>query len=406
VEDRLRYEGWRVVAACSVMTIFAPIPLIVFPVFLKAMSEHFAWSREATASAYGAMTILAALSGPWVGLLLDRAGARRVILPCLAVSGCAVASLSLLTPALWHVRAVFALIGLVTIGASPIASSRVIFGWFDAMRGRAMGLVLAGAGFSGIVAPAIAQALIRTVGWRIAWLLLGSSTLVIALPIAALFIRERAASARVAALASSDLAVRVALRTRVFWTMTIVVFASTFATSGASVHIVALLADRGVPAGQAALAVSGLGGASLAGRLLTGWLVDRFDAARVSMLLLIVAAIGMFLLAQAQSLAAGMAAAICIGFGAGGEVDVTPYLLSRHFGLRSLSTLYGLSWTAWGLGGALGAVVLGRSFDATGSYAAALAVLAAITLGAAAAMWSLPPVPAPARHSEAAPQAV
>ena len=56
----------------------------------------------------------------------------------------------------------------------------------------------------------------------------------------------------------------------------------------------------------------------------------------------------------------------------GGEADVTPYLLSRYFGLRSFSTLYGLTWTAYAVAGAIGPVLMGRAFDVTGSYEALL----------------------------------
>ena len=56
-----------------------------------------------------------------------------------------------------------------------------------------------------------------------------------------------------------------------------------------------------------------------------------------------------------------------IGIGMGGEADITPYLLSRYFGLRSLSTLYGLTWSAYAVAGALGPVLMGRAFDLTGS---------------------------------------
>ena len=70
-----------------------------------------------------------------------------------------------------------------------------------------------------------------------------------------------------------------------------------------------------------------MGGASLAGRLVTGWLLDRFFAARVSFALLAVAALGTFLLSGAESLAMGVLAAALIGFGMGGEADVTPYVL-------------------------------------------------------------------------------
>jgi MFS family permease len=89
----------------------------------------------------------------------------------------------------------------------------------------------------------------------------------------------------------------------------------------------------------------------------------------------------------------GVVAAVCLGFGSGGESDVTPYLLSRHFGLRSLSTLYGFNWTAWGLAGVAGPILLGRAFDATGSYTVALVELSLITSGAAALMLTVPRAP-------------
>ena len=67
----------------------------------------------------------------------------------------------------------------------------------------------------------------------------------------------------------------------------------------------------------------------------------------------------------------------CFGIGAGGEAATTPYLLTRYFGLRSFSTLYGLTWTFYAAAGATGPVILGRAFDLTGSYTSLLTVLAA-----------------------------
>jgi MFS family permease len=62
----------------------------------------------------------------------------------------------------------------------------------------------------------------------------------------------------------------------------------------------------------------------------------------------------------------GWLAAALIGVGAGGEAAITPYLLTRYFGLRAFSTLYGLTWTFYAAAGAIGPVLLGRAFDATG----------------------------------------
>jgi cyanate permease len=86
----------------------------------------------------------------------------------------------------------------------------------------------------------------------------------------------------------------------------------------------------------------------------------------------------------------GVVAAMLIGIGMGGEADVTPYLLSRYFGLRSFSVLYGLTWTFYAVAGAIGPVLMGQAFDATGSYEALLTRLALATLAVAALMLLLP----------------
>jgi MFS family permease len=187
-----------------------------------------------------------------------------------------------------------------------------------------------------------------------------------------------------------SVALREALRSRVFWTLLVVVFGGTLAWNCVMVHLAALLGDRGVTATEAAAAMSVMAGASLAGRIVTGWLLDRYLATRVAFVLLVIAALGAFLLAGAQSLAAGTAGAALLGFGAGGESDVAPYLLSRYFGLRSLGALFGLIWTAVGSAGAIGPVLVARGFDATGSYEGAFVLLAGATLAAALLTLTLP----------------
>jgi MFS family permease len=147
--------------------------------------------------------------------------------------------------------------------------------------------------------------------------------------------------------------------------------------NGAITHLSALLTDRGIMPGDAALCASLLGGSSVLGRIGVGWLLDRFFGARVALLVNLSTAAGIFLLARATSFPAGCLAAALIGIGAGGEAAITPYLLTRYFGLRAFSTLYGLTWTFYAAAGALGPVILGRAFDLTGSYASLLIVLAA-----------------------------
>jgi cyanate permease len=86
-------------------------------------------------------------------------------------------------------------------------------------------------------------------------------------------------------------------------------------------------------------------------------------------------------------------AAILIGLGLGAEADLTPYLLTRYFGLRSFSTLYGFSWTAYAMAGAIGPLLMGKAFDVTGSYTLLLIVLSGGTFVSAALYLGLPRYP-------------
>src|SRR5262245_5313144 len=182
-ERTLRYEGWPVVAASAAAVFSVSTFFFTFPVFLKPLADEFSWSREAIASAYGAMTLASALSAPLIGFLFDRRGPRWICGPCLAFAGCAFALLGLLPPTLWVWYAVFALIGLASAGSSAVVYARVISSWFDERRGQALAVMIAGSAVGGIVTPPIAHALIDAAGWRVAYLMLGWPIPILAVPI-------------------------------------------------------------------------------------------------------------------------------------------------------------------------------------------------------------------------------
>jgi predicted MFS family arabinose efflux permease len=180
------------------------------------------------------------------------------------------------------------------------------------------------------------------------------------------------------------------LRSRVFWVIVAVLFCGSFSQNGAITHLSAMLTDRGVSASDAALAVSAMGASALLARIVTGWLLDHFFAPRVAMLLLLIAALGALILSFARTTLSGIAGASLIGLGMGGEADVTPWLIARYFGLRSFSTLYALTWSAYAIAGAIGPVIMGKAFDATGSYQTLLMELAALTAAASTLMLLVP----------------
>jgi MFS family permease len=211
----------------------------------------------------------------------------------------------------------------------------------------------------------------------------------VGLPLGSL-VRQRPTPARIQQTMVSGLSAAEGLRTRVFWIIVVMLFAVSLSQNGAITHLSALLTDRGISPGRAAWAMSAMGAAILGGRMITGWLLDRYFAPRVAFCLLAITALGTFLLGGAQSLAMGITGAVLIGFGMGGEGDVTPYLVAKYFGLRSFATLYGFTWTAYAIAGAIGPVIMGKAFDATHSYQALLSQLALLTLAAATLMLFLP----------------
>jgi cyanate permease len=167
-------------------------------------------------------------------------------------------------------------------------------------------------------------------------------------------------------------------------------FLGSISVNGAITHLSPLLTDRGLSLERAAFVASSLGFASFAGRLVTGALLDRFAGQRVAFLITLATAAGILILASAASMFTAILAASLIGLGMGAEADITPYLLTRYFGLRSFSTLYGFSWTAYAVAGALGPWLMGRAFDLTGSYSRLLATLSGAVLLAAIAFLLLP----------------
>ena len=178
---------------------------------------------------------------------------------------------------------------------------------------------------------------------------------------------------------------------RPFLVIVAILFLGSIGQNGAIIHLSSMLTDRGIAPENAAFALSAMGAASIAGRIAAGWLLDRFFGPRVAMWLLAAAAGGAFVLAGATTATAGIVGAALIGIGMGGEADITPYLLSRYFGLDSLSTLYGFTWSAYAVAGALGPVLMGRAFDLTGSYSMFLTGLSILMLWSAALTLLLPP---------------
>ncbi|HUN61003.1 MAG TPA: MFS transporter [Candidatus Sulfotelmatobacter sp.] len=389
-ESDPRYYGWRVVLAASlgVMGGFGSLFVYTFSVFVKPLSAEFGWSREAISAGFAVAAVTLGAVSPLLGRWMDRFGPRRIILICVTVFSAGMASLSLLRGPVWQLYATCFVLGLVGNGAAHLSYSRAISGWFQKRLGLALALVMVGAGLGAMILPVLAESVIGGFGWRAAYGALGGLALLLGLPLSWRYVRDGAARVRrrrpapSVEPAGSGMSWQEGMRSGTFWIIVATLFIGSIAMNGAITHMVALLTDRRITAGDAALCASLLGGASVLGRVAAGWLLDRFFGSRVAFVLTLLSAGGVFLLARASHFSEGALAAGLIGIGVGGEAAITPYLLSRYFGLRAFATLYGVTWTFYAVAGATGPILLGRSFDLTGSYSSLLELLAVLMVGA------------------------
>ena len=392
-ENSLRFAGWKVVAAAflGVMVGFAGMVPFTFSLFLNPLHSAFGWKREAISRAFGLAALTVAFVSPLIGSLLDRLPPRRVILPCIAVFSAAMASLSLLHGTLQQYYGTYLVLGIVGNGTAQLAYSRAVLSWFRQRRGLAIGLMLTGSGAGSIILPMLAQHVIATNGWRAAYAVLGLTALA-GLPLTALFVLNQPASEsqQTEAVAELTRATRTGSQ-RTFWLIAMPTLLVALSMNALIAHLSALLTSRGISSTSAAATLSVYGASAIVGRLLTGFLLDRMPAPLVSCAVLAIASVGVVAEAYANTPAAGWAGAVLMGAGSGSEADVVPYMIAMYFERRRFSTLYGLTWTAYAIGGAIGPVLLGHTYDRSGAYATSAIVALGVPCALAAAMQLLLP---------------
>lgn len=394
-EDSRQYAGWGVLAAAfaGVMVSFAPIVPYTFSLFLNPLHAAFGWKRETMGGAFALAALTVAVVSPAIGALLDRFPPRRIILPAIVAFAVALASLSRLTAHIGQFYFTFFVLGLAANGTAQFAYTRTVLTWFSKHRGLALALLLTGSGIGSILIPPLAEWVIQHHGWRNAWLMLGGFAL-LGLPLTAMLVRNRPEEQLVRTeTQAGGMSVAAALRTAAFWLLAFITILSAFSENGLVTNLAAILTQHGVIASSAALALSIRGGAGIIGRLFIGLAIDRVSPQRIQTFVLALAAAGTLILAFAGTGAASWIGAAVLGVGLGSEADVMPYLLARYFGRRHFSVLYGLTWTAYAIGGATGPLWIGHMYDVAGEmYRPRFIVcLAAVAFSAVILSLFLPP---------------
>jgi MFS family permease len=372
---------------------FGPSTMLVFAFgsFVPALQRDFGWSRPEIMLAATIVSLMIVLVAPVQGLLIDRYGARRVVLPSAFAFTIGLLLLSRMPASLAAFYAAYTVLPILAVGLWPVGYLRVVTTWFDQRLGLALGIANSGIGIGAAVLPLVAALVIPEAGWRTAYV--GFAGIVaLTIPLNFLVLREGSSPSHAAAAAAATgpaMTFTEVRRSASFRVLVLAYFSLGFVATGIVINQVPMLIDRGASPAHAALVQSTCAIAVIAGRLLVGALLDYFSAARVMVLTCLGAATAFLVYASGTI---GWPVFLCaglLGFVLGAEFDVAAYLVRRLFGVGAFGRTYGFLYATFQLATAIGISVLALSQSRTGSYTPGLLAYAASVTIAAFCFWRL-----------------
>ena len=394
-------QAWLIVAVLFAALAFIFGGTIATPgIFFAPLIREFGWSHARVSSLASSVTLGTIPGSVVVGFLLERVDTRIPI-----VAGAALTAGSLLFAS--HADSYFPLLlcyffaGFGVAMATLLPAALVVANWFQAQRGVAMGVAIAGVSAGGMIMVQVAAAVIRADGWRAAYAALALPVLLIVIPLVLVVVRNRPPDAAVQGLSleagrearvlAQDLEgfhLTAAIRTRSFWFIAVAGFLFDFTVYGILTQLVVYLLGVGYRPAVTAIVLSLTLGLNAVGKVLFGAASDRIGA-RLSLALAFASIAGGIIVLFSSRETVGLAIFLLVyGPAWGAPLMLIPLITIESLGLKHYPSLGGILRVAQAAGGILGPVTLGRIFDLTGSYRPAFglcilcaAVGAAATLG-------------------------
>jgi len=376
------------------------------PFFYDFFFKDLGWTRQAVTSGNAYSKIGVALAfGLVAGVIVDAVGPRRLMLVGIVMAGGALVGLSTVTSsAFWLFYLFYGFNALGYVFGGPLPNQVMLSRYFAAGRGKAMGIAYLGIGIGGALVNQLAPALIAQLGWRGALRTLGILMIVIAFP-AAFFVREPKVPGE--AEASGPLLPRIVqslrevpgflrgmLRQPAFYLLALGSMASIGAVGGTMQNLKLYLSiDRGLSQSEAGNVGSIILLGSLGGRLLMGWLADRWPKKRVMVLIYVIVAATIPLMYWAPSPLLLKVCAFLFGVGLGGDYMIIPLMAAELFGLRVLGRLMGVILTADGIAEAVVPMGVATLRDQFGNYGPGFGLLVALAAVGALSVAFLPRSP-------------
>ncbi len=373
-------DGWAVVLASLAGFTLISFYTFSFGAFIAPIEQEFGWSRAQISIGLSVITITAGILTPLLGMVVDRFGPRRVGLPGAIAYAATYGLLGLTTSNIWSWWGLWFLLSFTIIGIKPLVWTTAVASSFERNRGLALAIALCGGGIASSLAPSYSTWAIDTFGWRGAYPFLALSMGLVVVPILYFGLhsgadkaKERKTSGRKDRSGLPGMGLREALLSAAFAKLALAAFIFTVAAIGIIPNLMPILVSFEFSRTEAA-AIAGVAGiASIIGRLITGYLLDRFNPNLIAGTVVLLPVASCLLLGWAPGhTAIAIVSVAIIGLALGSEVDVMAFMTARQFGTANYGTIFGVISGLWAIATGMGPLIVNRIYDVTGGYELAL----------------------------------
>ena len=387
------FYGWIILMAAGA-GIFASGPgqSHTFSVFIGPISRDLGVGATAISSAYGLATLIAALGLPFVGRLVDRYGARKIMLTVVIFLGLGCIAFGFAPGIIWLALG-FGALRFFGQGSLMLTSVNVVSHWFSRKRGFAMGMMLLGFAISMAIHPPLSQWLIEQVGWRQAWIWLGVSTWVLMVPIVFFLLQDAPESIGLLPDGEKNIehddkqiinkygaefgfTLKEALATSTFYIVAAALCTMSMLVTALHFFQVSIFEHQGLTPSIAAWMFPLSAIIAVLTQPIVGRCLDKFPTPRVITMSLATLCAALLSMSMVSDLLTAILYAVIFGINNAFNMTLFGYLWPRYFGRRHIGSVQGTGQMIGVIGASIGPIPLGMAFDLTDDYKLTLIGLA------------------------------